>query len=64
MNRLDTFTALNKKAFVPYVTAGHPGKTETLEILHLLVDAGADVIELGLPFSDPTADGKTIQVCM
>ncbi len=61
MNRLDTFTKLNKKAFVPYVTAGHPGKKETLEILHLLVEAGADVIELGLPFSDPTADGPIIQ---
>lgn len=61
MNRLDTFTAREQKAFVPYVTAGHPGKKETLEILHLLVDAGADVIELGLPFSDPTADGTTIQ---
>jgi len=61
MNRLDAFTKSGDKAFVPYVTAGYPGKSETMEIMHLLVEAGADLIELGMPFSDPTADGPVIQ---
>lgn len=47
--------------FIPYVTAGDPGRDESLEILKALVRAGADVIELGIPFSDPLADGPTIQ---
>ncbi len=61
MNRIDTFFAKGRKAFVPYITAGHPSADDTLEIMKLLVDNGADIIELGMPFSDPTADGPTIQ---
>lgn len=49
------------KGFVAYVTAGDPSAEATLEILHALEAAGTDVIELGLPFSDPLADGPTIQ---
>lgn len=46
---------------MPYVTAGHPSASSTLPLLRALDDAGADVIELGVPFSDPLADGPTIQ---
>ncbi|MEO7085857.1 MAG: tryptophan synthase subunit alpha, partial [Gemmatimonadaceae bacterium] len=50
-----------KRALVPYVTAGYPDPGSLAELLHTLEDAGADVIELGLPFSDPMADGPIIQ---
>jgi tryptophan synthase alpha chain len=50
-----------RAALIPYVTAGHPRKQDTAAILDGLADAGADVIELGVPFSDPLADGPTIQ---
>ncbi len=59
-----TFTALraqNKKALVPFITAGDPGKGYTVPLMHALVEAGADIIELGVPFSDPMADGPVIQ---
>ncbi len=65
MNRIDeTFKRLQrdgKKAFIPYVTAGDPDMGTTKKIVHALVRAGADIIELGVPFSDPLADGPTIQ---
>lgn len=65
MSRIgDTFTALkahNKKALIPFITAGDPGKGLTVPLMHALVDAGADIIELGVPFSDPMADGPVIQ---
>jgi len=51
-----------KKALIPYITAGDPDKATTVPMMHALVDAGADVIELGVPFSDPMADGPTIQL--
>ncbi len=50
------------KALVTFITAGDPNLRETEEIIYLLEDAGADVIELGVPFSDPMADGPTIQL--
>lgn len=53
--------AAGRPALIPYVTAGHPGADVTVELLGALADAGADVIELGVPFSDPLADGPTIQ---
>jgi len=53
--------AAGRRALVPYITAGHPDSARTEELLHALTDAGADVIELGLPFSDPMADGPVIQ---
>ena len=65
MNRIDTvFAALKaqgRKALIPYVTAGDPFADATPAILHAMADAGADVIELGVPFSDPMADGPVIQ---
>jgi tryptophan synthase alpha chain len=54
-------TEAGRAALVPYVTAGYPDATSTARLLLGLADAGADVIELGIPFSDPVADGPTIQ---
>ena len=59
-----TFEALKKdgrRALIPYVTAGFPFADITPELMHGMVEAGADVIELGVPFSDPMADGPVIQ---
>jgi tryptophan synthase alpha chain len=50
-----------RKAFIPYITTGDPGMETTLELVLALEKAGADVIELGVPFSDPIADGPVIQ---
>jgi tryptophan synthase alpha chain len=65
VNRIDaTFTALRaagRKALIPYVTTGDPTPALTVPIMHALVAGGADVIELGVPFSDPMADGPVIQ---
>jgi tryptophan synthase alpha chain len=51
----------NAKALVVYITAGHPDRARSLALLRGIADAGADVIELGVPFSDPLADGPVIQ---
>ena len=59
--RFDERRAEGRAALVPYVTAGFPSPEATREILAALAAAGADVIELGIPFSDPLADGPTIQ---
>jgi len=65
MSRIQsTFQSLksqNKKALVPYITAGDPHPKLTVELMHTLVKTGADMIELGVPFSDPMADGPVIQ---
>ena len=50
-----------QKAFIPYIMAGDPDMQRTRELVHILEDCGADIIELGVPFSDPLADGPTIQ---
>jgi len=50
-----------RKAFVPYVTAGHPDRARSIALLQGLEAAGADVVEVGVPFSDPLADGAVIQ---
>jgi len=50
-----------RKALIPFFTAGDPNPRVTIPLLHALVEAGADIIELGVPFSDPMADGPTIQ---
>ena len=66
MTRIDAkFAALKaegKKAFVAYVMAGDPDYDTSLELVRGLPGAGVDVIELGLPFTDPMADGPTIQL--
>lgn len=65
MERYDTlFAQLNdhrEGAFVPFVTLGDPGVEQSLKIIDTLIEAGADALELGIPFSDPLADGPTIQ---
>ena len=65
MNRIqatfDRLKATQRKALIPFITAGDPGLDVTVPLMHALVVAGADVIELGVPFSDPMADGPTIQ---
>lgn len=53
--------AQGRKALIPFITAGDPDLETTGELIHALVEAGADIIELGFPFSDPMADGPTIQ---
>ncbi|HOP85563.1 MAG TPA: tryptophan synthase subunit alpha [Syntrophorhabdaceae bacterium] len=53
-----------KKAFIPYITAGDPDLEKTKEILDIFANVGADIIELGVPFSDPMADGPVIQKAM
>lgn len=58
---LDALRRTGRKALIPYVTAGDPFADGTVDILHGLVAGGADVIELGVPFSDPMADGPVIQ---
>lgn len=65
MSRIDatlaTLKAQGRKALIPYVTAGFPYADITPALMHAMVQAGADVIELGVPFSDPSADGAVIQ---
>jgi tryptophan synthase alpha chain len=58
---LSALKAQNRKALIPFVTAGFPFANITPELMHGLVEGGADVIELGVPFSDPSADGPVIQ---
>lgn len=59
--RFEALRAAGRKALVPYVTAGDPDPGVTVPLMHTLVKAGGDIIELGVPFSDPMADGPVIQ---
>ncbi|GAC1405919.1 MAG: tryptophan synthase subunit alpha [Burkholderiaceae bacterium] len=65
MSRIQaTFAALavcNKKALIPFITAGDPSPDMTVQLMHGLVAGGADILELGVPFSDPMAEGPVIQ---
>ena len=65
MSRIDTTLAglkqQGRKALIPYLMAGFPEPAHTLSLMHALVQGGADIIELGVPFSDPMADGPVIQ---
>ena len=65
MSRIDTtlsqLKAQGRKALIPFVTAGFPFANSTPSLMHAMAAAGADIIELGVPFSDPSADGPVIQ---
>ena len=59
--RFASLRRANRAALVPYIVAGDPGKDASVPLMHALVAAGADALELGVPFSDPSADGPVIQ---
>jgi tryptophan synthase alpha chain len=65
MSRIATtfahLTKQNRKGLIPFITAGDPNLRLTVQLMHALVRGGADIIELGVPFSDPMADGPVIQ---
>lgn len=58
---LENLRANGRKALIPFITAGDPRPAVTVPTMHAMVEAGADIIELGVPFSDPMADGPVIQ---
>jgi tryptophan synthase alpha chain len=68
MNRIDktlaNLKAKGKKMLSPYITAGDPHPDITVDLMHELVKAGADILEIGIPFSDPMAEGQVIQHAM
>ena len=59
--RFEQLRGEGRRAFVPYITAGHPDREASLALMQGLADVGADAIEVGVPFSDPMADGPVIQ---
>lgn len=61
MNKKITEAFAKGKAFIPFVTCGDPSLDVTEKIVYAMEEAGADLIELGIPFSDPTAEGPVIQ---
>ena len=60
-SRLVSLKERNQKALVAYLVAGDPDMATTLDLMHLFVESGVDVIEIGVPFTDPIAEGPTIQ---
>lgn len=62
MSRIaSVFAKPNYTAFIPYITVGYPSIEATLKVVPILANSGSDLVELGIPFSDPVADGVTIQ---
>lgn len=61
MNKRITDAFARGKAFIPFITCGDPSLKVTEELVYAMEEAGADLIELGIPFSDPTAEGPVIQ---
>ena len=59
--KLESLKRGGRKALIPFITAGDPNPEFTVPAMHAMVEAGADIIELGVPFSDPMADGPVIQ---
>ena len=59
--RFAALRAQGRTALIPFITAGDPIPDATVALMHALVESGADIIELGMPFSDPMADGPVIQ---
>ncbi len=59
--RFAELKAAGRKALIPYITAGDPQQASTVPLMHALVEAGSDILEIGVPFSDPMADGPAIQ---
>ncbi|MEH6466445.1 MAG: tryptophan synthase subunit alpha, partial [Porticoccus sp.] len=59
--RFESLRQQGRKALVSYVVMGDPAKDVTLPVMHALVESGTDIIELGIPFSDPNAEGPVIQ---
>jgi tryptophan synthase alpha chain len=59
--RFEVLRQAKRKALIPYITAGDPSPALTVPLMRALVDAGSDVLELGVPFSDPMADGPVVQ---
>lgn len=59
--RFESLRKGGRKALIPYITAGDPHPSLTVPLMHALVEAGSDIVELGVPFSDPMADGPVIQ---
>lgn len=64
MNRIERTLNAKKKILSPYLTAGDPTRQATVELMHALVKSGADILEIGIPFSDPMAEGPVIQAAM
>ena len=62
--RLDELADSKRKALISYVVAGDPDLNTTLSAMQELVSSGTDIIELGVPFSDPSAEGPVIQRCL
>ena len=60
-SRFAELRAAKRSALIPYITAGDPAPSATVDLLHLLVEKGANLLEIGVPFSDPMADGPVIQ---
>ena len=61
MNRIQSLFSEPKEMLIPFLTAGYPKLDSTVELVCAAADAGADMVEIGIPFSDPQADGPVIQ---